>query len=152
MGSTVSSYSTAKRLEVGAPGGGQGGNKKKGQDPEAELRRALADRIEDQLAVHLQRAREILRDERRAVLTLANALETHKTLTGDDVVAILEGRPGPIIDGTAYHDPDFARDVEAYHEAALAAHQRHGHVQLALPAPPGALPAPPTDREVAEIP
>jgi cell division protease FtsH len=152
MGSTVSSYSTAKRLEVGAPGGGQGGNKKKGQDTEAELRRALADRIEDQLAAHLQRAREILTDQRRAVLTLANALETHKTLTGDDVVAILEGRPGPIIDGTAYHDPDFARDVEAYHEAALAAHQRHGHVQLALPAPPGALPAPPTDREVAEIP
>ena len=34
MGSTVSSYSTAKRLEVGSPGGGQGGRKKKGQDPE----------------------------------------------------------------------------------------------------------------------
>jgi ATP-dependent Zn protease len=154
MGSTVSSYSTAKRLEVGAPGGGQGGNKKKGQDTEAELRRALADRIEDQLAVHLQRAREILRDERRAVLTLANALETHKTLTGDDVVAILEGRPGPLVDGTAYHDSDFVREVEAYHEAALAAHQRHGHVQLALPLPPGALPDDaPTDQEVAaEIP
>jgi len=154
MGSTVSSYSTAKRLEVGAPGGGQGGNKKKGHDTEAELRRALADRIEDQLAEHLKRAAEILTDERRAVLTLANALETHKTLTGDDVVAILEGHPGPVVDGTAYHDPDFVREVEAYHEAALAAHQRHGHVQLALPTPPGALPAAPTDtdREVAEIP
>src|SRR6266478_6778658 len=49
MGATVSSYSTAKRLEVGAPGGGQGGRNKKGQDPEAEMRRALADRIEDNL-------------------------------------------------------------------------------------------------------
>ena len=33
MGSTVSSYSTAKRLEVGSPGGGQGGRNKKGARP-----------------------------------------------------------------------------------------------------------------------
>ena len=38
MGSTVSSYSTARRLEVGAPGGGQAGKRKKGQDTEAEMR------------------------------------------------------------------------------------------------------------------
>ena len=53
MGSTVSSYSTAKRLEVGAPGGP--GSGKKGEDPEAELRRALADRIEDKLGELLDR-------------------------------------------------------------------------------------------------
>jgi ATP-dependent Zn protease len=152
MGSTVSSYSTAKRLEVGAPGGGQGGKRKKGQDPEAEMRRALADRIEDQLGVLLERANEILTDQRRAVLTLANALETHKTLTGDDVVAILDGRPGPAVNGEAYHDPTFVREVEAYHEAALTAHQQHGHVQLTLPTPPGALSVAPTGREFAEVP
>ena len=49
MGTTVSSYSTAKRLEVGSPGGGRGGTLKKGQDPEAQVRHALADRIEDKL-------------------------------------------------------------------------------------------------------
>ena len=49
MGTTVSSYSTAKRLEVGSPGGGRGGTLKKGQDPEAQARHALADRIEDNL-------------------------------------------------------------------------------------------------------
>jgi ATP-dependent Zn protease len=54
MGSTVSSYSTARRLEVGAPGGGQGGRRKKGQDP-GEMRHALADRIEDNLTTLLQR-------------------------------------------------------------------------------------------------
>ena len=43
MGSTVSSYSTAKKMEVGAPGGRSG---KKGEDPEAIMRRALADRLE----------------------------------------------------------------------------------------------------------
>ncbi|HME65208.1 MAG TPA: AAA family ATPase, partial [Streptosporangiaceae bacterium] len=40
MGTTVSSYSTAKRLEVGSPGGGRGGTLKKGQDPEAQVRHA----------------------------------------------------------------------------------------------------------------
>lgn len=33
MGSTVSSYSSAKRLEVGSPGGGQGGRNKRGRTP-----------------------------------------------------------------------------------------------------------------------
>jgi cell division protease FtsH len=61
MGSTVSSYSTAKRLEVGSPGGGQN---KKGQDPEAEMRRALADRIEDNLNGLLRRVEEIITEDR----------------------------------------------------------------------------------------
>ena len=63
MGSTVSSYSSAKRLEVGSPGGGQGGRNKKGQDPEAEMRRALADRIEDNLNGLLGRVEEIITRE-----------------------------------------------------------------------------------------
>lgn len=62
MGSTVSSYSSAKRLEVGSPGGGQGGRNKKGQDPEEEIRRALADRIEDNLNALLGRVEEIINE------------------------------------------------------------------------------------------
>src|SRR5215467_4336529 len=89
MGSTVSSYSTAKRLEVGAPGGGQGGRKKKGQDPEADMRRALADRIEDNLNGLLGRVQEIIAENRREVLALAHALETHKTLAADIDVAVI---------------------------------------------------------------
>src|SRR5215467_6814721 len=68
MGSTVSSYSTARRLEVGAPGGGQGGRRKKGQDPETELRHALADRIEDNLKALLDRVETLLREDRAKVL------------------------------------------------------------------------------------
>src|SRR5439155_1237254 len=79
MGATVSSYSTAKRLEVGSPGGGQGGRNKKGQDTEQELRRALADRIEDSLGNLLQRVETLLREDRAKVLCLAHALETHTT-------------------------------------------------------------------------
>src|SRR5579871_3633513 len=115
MGSTVSSYSTAKRLEVGAPGGGRGGTLKKGQDPEQELRRALADRIEDTLGNLLQRVETLLREDRAKVLSLSHALETHKTLTGEDIVAVMEHTVGPLVDGRPYADPEFLGRLEEYH-------------------------------------
>jgi cell division protease FtsH len=135
MGATVSSYSTAKRLEVGAPGGRQGGRNKKGQDPEAELRRALADRIEDTLTTLLQRVETLLNDDRAKVLSLAHALETHKTLSGDDVVAVMEHTQGPLVDGRPYADQEFLNLLEEYHQAAAVAHRTHGRVPLAMPAP-----------------
>jgi ATP-dependent Zn protease len=134
MGSTVSSYSSAKRLEVGAPGGGAGGRAKKGQDPEVELRRALADRIEDRLHTLLDRVEEILAEQRSSVLTLAHALETHKTLSGDDVVAVLEHQQGPFVDGRVYADPALIEQLEAYHRGAATAHREHGPIPIALPA------------------
>ncbi|HEX7268027.1 MAG TPA: AAA family ATPase, partial [Streptosporangiaceae bacterium] len=136
MGSTVSSYSTAKRLEVGAPGGGQGGRKKKGQDPEAELRRALADRIEDSLTGLLARVEELLTQNRENVLCVAHALESHKTLSGDDVLAVLEHRQGPIVDGRPYGDAAFVQRLEEYHQGAAAAHRAHSKAPLSLPAAP----------------
>ncbi|MDR0343386.1 MAG: AAA family ATPase [Nocardiopsaceae bacterium] len=141
MGSTVSSYSTAKRLEVGSPGGGQGGRKKKGQDPEAELRRALADRIEDTLGGLLEQVQQVLGENREQVLCLAHALETNKTLAGDDVVAVIERRLGPLIDGRPYADPGLRRQLEDYHHAAMAAHRDHAMVQLSMPALPVPAPA-----------
>jgi ATP-dependent Zn protease len=135
MGSTVSSYSTAKRLEVGAPGGGQGGRRKKGQDPEAELRHALADRIEDNLGGLLHRSEEIIRENRHQVLSLAHALETHKTLTGDDVVAVIDRTEGPLVDGRPYADPEFMRQLEDYHASAAVAHRTHSQLTMPMPMP-----------------
>ncbi len=135
MGSTVSSYSTARRLEVGAPGGGQGGRRKKGQDPEAEMRHALADRIEDNLTTLLQRVEEIIGENRPHILSLAHALETHKTLTGDDVVAIIERAAGPLVDGRPYSNADFQQQLEDYHAGAAVAHRTHSKVALTLPMP-----------------
>jgi ATP-dependent Zn protease len=135
MGSTVSSYSTARRLEVGAPGGGQGGRKKKGQDPEAQMRHALADRIEDNLTSLLRRVEEIIRENRRSILSLAHALETHKTLTGDDVVAVIDGTAGPLIDGRPYEDAAFTQQLEDYHAEAAAAHRAHSKVAMSMPVP-----------------
>ena len=135
MGSTVSSYSTAKRLEVGSPGGGAGGRKKKGQDPEAEMRRALADRIEDNLGGLLQRVEDLLTENRASVLCLAHALETYKTLNGDDVHrGASSGRQGPLVDGTLYAvTRRSSQRLEEYHRAAMAAHQEHSHGALSMP-------------------
>ena len=133
MGTTVSSYSTAKRLEVGSPGGGRGGALKKGQDPEAHVRHALADRIEDQLTTLLDRVEEILRENRGQVLALAHALETYKTLSGEDVVAVLEHSRGPLVDGRPYADESFLAALNDYHQSAARAHREHSQEQLHLP-------------------
>jgi ATP-dependent Zn protease len=133
MGTTVSSYSTAKRLEVGSPGGGRGGAQKKGQDPEAHVRHALADRIEDQLTTLLDRVQQILRENRSQVLALAHALETYKTLSGEDVVAVLEHSRGPLVDGRPYADENFLAALNDYHQSAARAHREHSQEQLHLP-------------------
>jgi ATP-dependent Zn protease len=133
MGTTVSSYSTAKRLEVGSPGGGAGGRLKKGQDTEGLARAALADRIELNLKDLLDRTEEIIRTNRDDVLSLAHALETHKTLSGEDVVAVLERTRGPLVDGTPYADPAFVAQLNEYHMSAARAHRDHSQEQLSLP-------------------
>jgi ATP-dependent Zn protease len=133
MGHTVSSYSTARRLEVGSPGGGRGGPQK-GESTEKVLRAALADRIEDQLAELLDRAEDILRQNRTAVLAIAHALETHKTLTGEDIEAVVEGREGLNVDGRVYRDQAFVHRLEEYHAAAAGAHRSHTSVKLTMPA------------------
>ena len=141
MGTTVSSYSTAKRLEVGSPGGGRGGTLKKGQDPEAEARHALADRIEDKLNTLLDRTEQILRENRNQILALAHALETHKTLSGEDVIAVLEHKLGPLVDGRPYADESFLAALNDYHLAAARAHRDHSQEQLNMPTP-AAMPRP----------
>jgi len=144
MGSTVSSFAASRRFEVGTPGGGKPG---KEDDPKKEIRRALADRIEDKLGTLLEEAERILKEHRAEILALASALEAHKTLSGEDVIAVLEARQGSLIDGRFYRDEQFRRDLEAYHEAAISAHQDHAQLVLPLPRPPeGVSPfAPPVD-------
>ena len=101
----------------------------------------LADRIEDNLSVLLVRVEEILRSNERYVLALAHALETHKTLSGEDVVAVLEGTRGPLVDGAPYRDESFQAALDDYHLAAARAHREHSQEQLNMPAP--AAPVPP---------
>jgi cell division protease FtsH len=95
----------------------------------------LGQRIESDLARLFAKAEEMLAENRAQVLALAHALERHKTLSGDDVVAVLESRLGPIVDGRIYDDPGFAAELETYHEAAVEAHRRHASIGAPMPAP-----------------
>ncbi|GAA0369520.1 hypothetical protein GCM10009530_19470 [Microbispora corallina] len=95
----------------------------------------LPERIEFNLAQLLEKTAELIRENRRSVLTVAHALEQHKTLNGDDVVAVIEGRVGPLIDGTVYNSDDFYEEIEAYHTAAVEAHRSHSTVPIELPLP-----------------
>ncbi|GAA3216145.1 AAA family ATPase [Actinocorallia longicatena] len=148
MGSGISSLTALQGLGIGSPGNAEpkGGRKGGGLGFGATPSKApdptdgrLPERIETLLVKLLEKAEEILTEARGEVLALAHALETHKTLTGDDVLAVIDGRQGPLIDGTVYQDPEFRGDLEQYHQAAVAAHEGHTKVRLALPAPRGAV-------------
>ncbi len=130
MGSTVSSFAASRRFEVGTPGGKPGK-----ETEEKEIRAALADRIEDKLSTLLEEAERVLKENRSDVLALAAALEHHKTLAGEDVIAVIEGQQGPLVDGRGYVDEDFRRSLDTYHEAATSAHRDHARLSSELPLP-----------------
>lgn len=128
MGSTISSHVSNRRFEMGAPGGGKGKD-----DSDKQMRMALSDRIEENLGTLLTQAEEILRENRNQVLALAHALETHKTMSGEDVAAVIEGVQGSIVDGRPYLDANFLAEIEKYHSASLVAHREHRIPDVHLP-------------------
>jgi hypothetical protein len=117
------------------PGGIGFGATLTGKRDDAGMGGALGQRIEQGLVRLLGEAEKVLVDKRGLVLALAHALESHKTLTGEDVIAVLEGRQGPLVDGRPYADPAFIAELEGYHEAAVAAHRHHAPVSATLPVP-----------------
>jgi len=128
MGSTISSHVSNRRFEMGSPGGGKGK-----EDTEKQMRMALSDRIEENLSSLLTQAEEILRENRNQVLALAHALETHKTMSGEDVAAVIEGVKGSIVDGRPYLDANFLGEIEKYHSASVVAHREHRIPEVHLP-------------------
>ncbi len=131
MGSTVASHGVLQDLKVGGGRPGQpGGGNKTEQDI---LEGTLGQRVEEKLADLVVRTRELLERNRLEVLAVAHALETHKTVTGDDIGAIVDGRAGALIDGRPYHAPQTEQLLEAYHAEAVQAHRHHAKVGLPLP-------------------
>ncbi len=128
MGSTISSHASNRRNEVGAPGGNRGKD-----DGTKDLRMALGDRIENNLASLLTRAEEILQENKFKVLALAHALETHKTISGDDVISVMNGEEGPLVDGRPYAIQANLDAIWKYHLAAVVAHQKHERPDLPIP-------------------
>jgi cell division protease FtsH len=131
MGETVTSHGVTRRAGVGGSGGRRGGNDDN-KDSDI-IKGALGERIEDNLARLLKDAGDLLKANRAEVLRLAHALEVHKTISGEDVKAVIDGRAGPLIDGTAYTDERFVTDMEDFHAAVVTAHKAHDQVSLPLP-------------------
>jgi cell division protease FtsH len=98
--------------------------------------------VEGMLQGLYDRVWTLLEENRADVLAVAHVLETHKTVTGDDIAAVMEGTVGPTVDGRAYREPAFRQMLENYHAAALRAHKAHGGVDVRIPVP---IPAAPID-------
>jgi cell division protease FtsH len=133
MGTTVSSFSSAQRVQLGAPGGGRPGGGAGGEAPAERARHALSDRIEDNLTGLLAKVEALLRENEPQVLALAHALETYKTLSGEDVTAVFTGERGPLVDGAPYADDQFIARLRDYHLAAKQAHQEHNQPHFQMP-------------------
>src|SRR5262245_53121109 len=127
MGSTVSSHGVTH--QGGIAGGGRPGEQKE----KDLLKSGLGERIEENLESILRRTEVLLADNRLEVLAVTHALETNKTLTGDDIQAIVDGTPGPLVDGTEYHTPEFAEQAQEYHERVVIAHKEHASVDVPMP-------------------
>ncbi|MGQ0744371.1 MAG: AAA family ATPase [Acidimicrobiales bacterium] len=143
MGASVASHGVTHQVGIGSGGrpGARGKGKPGGhEEPPELLSTGLGERIEEKLAELLARVETLLRENQRQVLAVAHALETYKTISGDDVAAVIEGRAGPLVDGAAYTDPGFAAVIDAYHEQVVAAHRDHGQVDVPLPRVAGACP------------
>jgi cell division protease FtsH len=106
-----------------------------GQD-RAVLETALGKRAEAHLAELGDRTGALLTKNRANVLAVGHALEMHKTITGQDVSAIINGTQGPVVDGRPYHTPEFAATLESYHQQVMVAHRgRDGATPLPVPVP-----------------
>jgi cell division protease FtsH len=105
-----------------------------GQD-RAVFETTLGKRAEAHLAELADRTGALLRENRSNVLAVGHALEMHKTITGQDVSAIIDGTEGPVVDGRPYHTPEFSATLEEYHLRVMVAHRGRDGVPLPVPVP-----------------
>ncbi|MFI9590288.1 AAA family ATPase [Nonomuraea sp. NPDC052265] len=145
MGSGVTSLPALQELDIhggkavrGRPGGGGGIGITEREPVRAQpdlTPDVLGERIEFNLVRLLEKTERLLEEHRREVLCLAHALETHKTLNGDDVVAVIRGEPGPLVNGTIYASDELYEQLEDYHHDAARAHKEHSRIDRELPGP-----------------
>ena len=101
---------------------------------------AFGERVEQKLQELLEQVHHLLAETRRFVFAVAHALETHKTITGEDIEAIFRGTPGTSLDGWMYHTDDFLLSYEAYHLSLVDAHREQLRTNPAVPVLSGASP------------
>jgi ATP-dependent Zn protease len=130
MGSTVASHGVTQQIGAGGRGGPPPQDGRKEKDL---LGGDLGQRIEGKLDDLLARTVQLVADNRHEILALAHALEAHKTLSGEDVQAVMRGDSGPVVNGRVYADPRFLPVIEQYHQAHVDAHVNHRAVSVPLP-------------------
>ena len=129
MGSTVASHGVTQ--QIGA--GGRGGPPRENGKEKDLLGGDLGSRIEGKLGNLLTRTEQLVADNRREILAVAHALEAHKTLSGEDVQAVMRGEIGPVVNGQVYAEQGFLPVIERYHQAHVHAHVNHQQVAVPLP-------------------
>jgi ATP-dependent Zn protease len=129
MGASVASHSVTKfAITVGRnPYAAEDGTDRNLFETE------LGRRVESRLGELYDRTRALLEENRREIFAVAHALETQKTISGEDVTAIIEGAAGPLVDGRPYTTPEFEDQAEDYHRQAVVAHKGHAKVHVPLP-------------------
>ena len=128
MGRTITSHEVSKESGVGSGGAGRGKD-----DETKAMFSSLGDRIEDNLERLLAQTDILLKENRYEILAVAHALETRKTITGEDVLAIVNGTEGPFVDGRVYRTREFRAALDEYHEAVMSAHRERRGVEVHLP-------------------
>jgi ATP-dependent Zn protease len=127
MGSTVASHGVTREAGVA------GGDPEKSRKDNELLKGGLGGRIESNMERLVEQTRKLLEGNRLQVLAVAHALEKFKTITGEDVLAIIDGRPGPFIDGRRYHTEEFREMAEEYHRRIVDVHAGRSRDLIPLP-------------------
>ncbi|HTW06103.1 MAG TPA: AAA family ATPase [Acidimicrobiales bacterium] len=99
------------------------------------MRGEIGRRVERRLHDLLERTDQLLTENIAEIFAVTHALESQRTLSGEDVEAVIEGRPSRGIDGRVYKAPGFVEVFGAYHERVLLAHQARAKAVNPLPAP-----------------
>lgn len=125
MGETISSGSVLGDSSIPNP------SKKKNSPSEI-----YTQRVEKRLLSIYKDTEVLLNAEKDAILSVAHALEVHKTITGIDVEAIILKKQGHIVDGSIYNDREFIDVLHTYHNEVLLAHKEHREINMKLPLTP----------------
>jgi len=97
------------------------------------LETTLGKRAEARMAMLADRTGAMLTENRVSVLAIGHALEAHRTISGQDITAIMNREQGPVVDGRPYADPDFIGELETYHLSASSIHGSERSLPLPVP-------------------
>ncbi len=125
MGNTIASQGARRPGLAWPPGQGDGDM----------MRGDTGKKVEERLHQLLQRSGDLLDENKSEVFAVAHALESHKTLSGEDVEAVIEGKKGRGIDGRVYKVSAFMEVYGQYHERLLNAHVNRVKMAAPLPKP-----------------